>query len=112
MNTLGCGQKLTQSKVDMSNNDYTETISIRLTTAQLKILKHCAAGHLVSVSDLIRRWIEESDVTPVLPQRLIDHLRAEAMAITQGTIGGNKTIPRDLIEYRLQQVFGRYWETD
>ena len=98
--------------VDMSDTDYKETISIRLTTAQLKILKDCSTEHLVSVSDLIRRWIEESDVTPGLPQRLIDHLRAEAMAITQGTIGGNETTPRDLIEYRLQQVFGRYWETD
>lgn len=96
----------------MNDTDFTETVSVRISKAQLELLKHCAFEQQVTVSNLIRRWIEESDVTPVLPQRLIDHLRAEAVAISQGTIGGNETTPRELIEHRLRQFLGAYWGTD
>ena len=41
----------------MSDHDYTQTVSMRLSKAQLELLKHCATEHRVSVSDLIRRWI-------------------------------------------------------
>ena len=96
----------------MNDTDYTQTISVRVTKMQFERLKTCAAEHGVSGSNLIRRWISEADVTPVLPQRLIEHLRGEAVAISGGTIGGGETTPRQLIEYRLRQQFGAYWQSD
>ena len=68
----------------MSDHDYTQTVSMRLSKAQLELLKHCATEHRVSVSDLRSRWILDLDVLPMIPAELKSIIRQKTDAATRG----------------------------
>jgi hypothetical protein len=89
--------------------DYTETVSVRLTKAQVKQLRDSAFERGISQSDVIRQWIHDCDVTPVLSEPLKEWLRLETEAIRRGTIGGSNQTAHGLVESKLKWVYGSWW---
>ena len=59
----------------MDVKDYKETISVRLTQGQVELLKAHANALGISQSDLIRNWVETSDLIPVIPPEVAQKLR-------------------------------------
>ena len=68
----------------MDVKDYTETVSVRLTKAQVERVKHYAKECGMSVSDVIRRWIDDLDVLPMIPAELKSIIRQKTDAATRG----------------------------
>lgn len=89
--------------------DYTETVSVRLTKAQVARLRDAAQERGVTQSDVIRQWIDDCDVTPILKEPLKEYLRLEAEAIRRGTIGGSNQTAHGLVEYQLKLRYGEWW---
>lgn len=82
--------------------DYTETVSVRLTKSQVARLRDYARERGISQSDVIRQWIHDCDVTPVLPESLKQYLRQEE-AFRRGTMGESHWKARALVEFQLKQ---------
>ena len=59
----------------MDVKDYTETISVRLTQGQVELLKRHAENCNKSQSELIRYWIENADLMPIIPPEIAAKLR-------------------------------------
>ena len=84
---------------DMNINDYTETVSVRLTKEQVAQFKHTAESRNLSQSDVIRQWIENADIIPNIPTGVYEKLRM----IARGRRGQT---PAKLIE----NVLKKEWE--
>ena len=82
----------------MDVKDFSETVSVRLTEVQAERLKAHADARGVSQSDLIRYWIENGDLIPQIPPKVVSKLRYIAW--------GQKRDARRLIE----DVLRREWE--
>jgi len=89
--------------------DYTETVSVRLTKAQVERLRGYAFERGISQSDVIRQWVDDCDVMPVLSEPLKEYLRLEAEAIRRGTLGGSNQTAHGLVESKLKWVYGSWW---
>ena len=81
----------------MDVKDYTETVSVRLTKAQVALLKAHADVLGISQSDVIRGWIESADLIPMIPLEVQKKLRQYL---------GRRT--RQRIEDVLRQAFIRF----
>lgn len=82
--------------------DYTETVSVRLTKAQVEQLKQAAVEMGMTQSDFIRQWVETLDVMPVFPQTLLNHYRYMARQANRS--------PRKQFEDDLRHLFFGYWQ--
>ena len=83
----------------MDVKDYTETVSVRLTKAQVELLKAHADALGISQSDALRKWVETADLLPHIPTGVCEKLRK----IARGRRGQTA---RKLIE----GVLRREWE--
>lgn len=88
--------------------EYTETVSVRLTKAQVVRLRDYARERGISQSDVIRQWINDCDVTPVLSEPLKENLRQDE-AFRRGTVGGSEWNARVRAEFQLKQWAYRLW---
>ncbi len=59
----------------MDIKDYTETVSVRFTKAQVERLREIADATGQSQSDLIRYWVDNADLLPHIPQGVCEKLR-------------------------------------
>ena len=80
----------------MDVKDFSETVSVRLTKAQVELLKAHADALGISQSDLIRYWIDRADLIPHIPDGVYEKLRS----IARGRRGQT---PAKLIEGVLRQ---------
>ena len=64
--------------------DYTSMVSVRLTEGQVARVKHYAKECGMSVSDVIRQWVDDLDVLPMIPDELKAIIRQKTDAATRG----------------------------
>ena len=88
--------------------DYTETVSVRLTKAQVARLRDYAKERGILQSAVIRQWISDCDVTPILSEPLKENLRQEE-AFRRGMMGEGHWKAREWVEFQLKQWAYRLW---
>lgn len=71
------------AKISMDIKDYSETVSVRLTKAQVQLLKAHADALGISQSDLIREWLSNADLIPIIPAELKAAIRQKTDAATR-----------------------------
>jgi hypothetical protein len=71
-------------------------------------LRDYASERGINQSDVIRQWIHDSDVTPVLSEPLKENLRQEE-AFRRGIRGESHSWAREQVEFQLKQWAYRLW---